>query len=229
MLATRGKDNTVGSTRTAAVSNSTFTEELVGHYRTPTQSVLRFSLHHGTLPLNNFTLTTYTEEMRAMSICGGTATYVSMTATYCTDKVVNAYDFYNTFRSDAVGAVAKELNALEFVGTCPVGMLWSTMSILQLISHQVENDNWTSVTHESTRSVSQFWGYMDPFLLLTTSTYNFYLESTLRTGSVTSKFNKRRLSHFWWSFTNPKVWLEKTSFCSSICSPGADWVTPLHF
>ncbi|KAG6874773.1 hypothetical protein C0992_006606 [Termitomyces sp. T32_za158] len=123
VIATRGKDNTVGSTRTGAVDNSTFTEELVGHYRTPTQSVLRFSLHNGTLPLDGFSLTMYTEEMRVMSICGGTASYVSMTATYCTDKVVNAYDFYNTFRSGAVSAVAKELNALEFVGTCPVGML----------------------------------------------------------------------------------------------------------
>ncbi|KAG6885212.1 hypothetical protein C0993_004772 [Termitomyces sp. T159_Od127] len=123
VIATHGKDNSVGSTRTGAVGNSTFTEELVGHYRTPTQSVLRFSLHNGTLPLDGLTLATYTEEMRVMSICGGTATYVSMTATYCTDKVVKAYDFYNTFRSDAVSAVAKELHALEFVGTCPVGML----------------------------------------------------------------------------------------------------------
>ncbi|KAG5350161.1 hypothetical protein J132_03415 [Termitomyces sp. J132] len=120
---THGKDNIIGSTRTAAVGTSTFTEKLVGYYRSPTMSVIRFSLDmpNDTLPLDGFKLVAYTEEMRVMSICGGTATYFSMTATYCTDKVVDAYDFYSKFRSDAVGPVAKELNALVFTGTCPVG------------------------------------------------------------------------------------------------------------
>ncbi|KAG6901821.1 hypothetical protein C0995_007528 [Termitomyces sp. Mi166 len=122
--ATHGKDNTIGSTRTAAIGTSTFTEELVGYYRSPTLSVLRFLLANGTLPLDGFTLATYTEEMRVMSICGGTATYFSMTAAYCTDKVVNAYDFYNKFHSDTVGTVAQELNALVFTGTCPAAGIY---------------------------------------------------------------------------------------------------------
>ncbi|KAG6907378.1 hypothetical protein DXG01_009107 [Tephrocybe rancida] len=109
---THGKDNTIGSTRTAAIGNSSFTEQLVGYYSSPTHSVIRFSLHKGPLVLDGFELVAYTEEFRVMSICGGTATHFSMTATYCTGKVVDAYDFYDKFRRDSVGAVAKELGAL---------------------------------------------------------------------------------------------------------------------
>ncbi|KAG6839783.1 hypothetical protein C0991_011698 [Blastosporella zonata] len=117
---THGEDNVVGSTRTAAIGNSSFTEQLVGHYSSPTHSVLRFSLHNGALLLDGFKLVAYMEEFRVMSICGGTATHFSMTATYCTDKIIEAYDFYDTFRRNAVGAIAKDLNALIFAGTCPV-------------------------------------------------------------------------------------------------------------
>ncbi|KAG6816088.1 hypothetical protein H0H87_008750 [Tephrocybe sp. NHM501043] len=120
LTSTTGEDNTIGSTRTAVIGNSSFTEQLVGHYRSPTQSVIRFSLHNGSLPLDGFDLVAYTEEINVKSICGGTATYLTMTATYCTDNVAEAYDFYDKFRRDSVGAVAKELNALVFSGTCPV-------------------------------------------------------------------------------------------------------------
>ncbi|KAG6847768.1 hypothetical protein H0H93_006099 [Arthromyces matolae] len=119
LLESHGKDNTIGATRTFPFDSGTLTERLVGHYRSPTESVIRFSLANGPVPVTNVTFGSYTEEQRVMSICGGTATYFTMTATYCTDKEPVMYDIYERYRRNAVSTVADELGALEFGGTCP--------------------------------------------------------------------------------------------------------------
>ncbi|KAG6864288.1 hypothetical protein C0991_010784 [Blastosporella zonata] len=122
LSATHGKDETIGATRTIVSGTDVFVERLVGIYRSPTQSVHRFSLTvKNPVAFGGATFTYYTEELRAMSICGGTATQFSMTSTYCADNIVAAYDEYDSYRRASVQKVVIELGARVFLGTCPVG------------------------------------------------------------------------------------------------------------
>ncbi|KAG6871864.1 hypothetical protein C0995_015651 [Termitomyces sp. Mi166 len=123
IISTSGTDNTVGATRTTVFDGTTLLKDtLVGSYRSPTQSVQRFALANGPVSLRsrNLRFYSYTEELRATSICGGTATHYSMTATYCTDDPERAYRFFDAYRREKVGNVAREVGAKMFNGTCPV-------------------------------------------------------------------------------------------------------------
>ncbi|KAF5373405.1 hypothetical protein D9615_009516 [Tricholomella constricta] len=117
---THGKDNAVGSTRSGTFDGTFFTERLVEYARSSSQLRLRFILDNGPILFSGVTFHSYSEEMEIMSICGGGATYISFTAVYCEDKVGNGYDFYDKIRRRAVGAVADQLKALAFAGSCPI-------------------------------------------------------------------------------------------------------------
>ncbi|GLB39638.1 hypothetical protein LshimejAT787_0701480 [Lyophyllum shimeji] len=120
LTSTHGTDNTVGATRSGNYSGTFFTERLVGYSRSPDELVMRFTLATpGGVVFSGARIKSYTEEMRVMSICGGSATYFSMTAVFCADKVGKVYDLYDGLRRAAVGAVAEQLGALVFDGTCP--------------------------------------------------------------------------------------------------------------
>lgn len=73
------------------------------------------------------TFPSYTEELTEISICGGTATYISFTVVFCADIVTlrQAYDVYVSSRSLAIGAVAAQLGAFLFDGSCPLGGKYS--------------------------------------------------------------------------------------------------------
>ncbi|KAG6885211.1 hypothetical protein C0993_004771 [Termitomyces sp. T159_Od127] len=116
---THGKDNAIGASRDVIFGGSLFIERLVGSYNSPTQSVLRYVLANGPVEWNHMVFGSYTEELRAMSICGGTATQYTMTATYCTNDLITVYNLYDVYRRQAVQAVANELGTLVFSGTCP--------------------------------------------------------------------------------------------------------------
>ncbi|KAG6871863.1 hypothetical protein C0995_015650 [Termitomyces sp. Mi166 len=123
IISRSGTDNTVGATRTTVFDGTTVLKDtLVGSYRSPTQSVQRFVLANGPVSLRsqNLRFYSYTEELRATSICGGTATHYMMTATYCTNDPERAYRFFDAYRREKVGNVARELGATMFSGTCPV-------------------------------------------------------------------------------------------------------------
>ncbi|KAG6870294.1 hypothetical protein C0995_014010, partial [Termitomyces sp. Mi166 len=114
-----GKDNTIGATRaTLFEGTSLFNNTLVGYHRSPTQSVQRFMLTNGPVSLSNMTFYSYTEELKATSICGGTATYWTMTVTYCTDNPVGVHSFYDEYKRGKVQSLADELGASMFNGTC---------------------------------------------------------------------------------------------------------------
>ncbi|KAF8064959.1 hypothetical protein FPV67DRAFT_1583743 [Lyophyllum atratum] len=119
---TRGTDNIIGSTRSATLDGTAFTERLVRYSRSPTELVLGFALFTPKpIVFHGVTFSSYTEEFRFLSICGGEGTYISMTVVYCTDRVGQAYDLYDWFRRTRVGRVADELGADVFAGTCPIG------------------------------------------------------------------------------------------------------------
>ncbi|KAG6835174.1 hypothetical protein H0H93_004266 [Arthromyces matolae] len=115
----KGEDNTVGTVRAELFETSLLIESLVGHYRSPTQSVIRFKLDNGPVTLKEFVIDSYTEEHRAMSICGGKAILFTMAVVYCVDNEPASYDLFDRYRIDAVQKVADELKALNFGGTCP--------------------------------------------------------------------------------------------------------------
>ncbi|KAG6816089.1 hypothetical protein H0H87_008751 [Tephrocybe sp. NHM501043] len=120
--ATHGNDDTIGATRTLFFKDRLLVERLIGTYRSPTQYVQHFSrAQEKPVTIEDFTLLTYTEEHRVMSICGGAAVHYAMTATYCTDKVVVTYDFYDRYRKAAMQILANQTGALIFEGTCPLG------------------------------------------------------------------------------------------------------------
>ncbi|KAF8064960.1 hypothetical protein FPV67DRAFT_162601 [Lyophyllum atratum] len=122
IASTHGKDNTPGSTRSGNFSGTPFTERLVAYSRTPTQLTQQFTLAMPEpIVFDGVTFTGYTEELRFMSICGGTATYIGMTSVYCTDRVAKAYALYDKIRRGAIGKVGDELGAFVFAGTCPIG------------------------------------------------------------------------------------------------------------
>ncbi|KAF8056277.1 hypothetical protein FPV67DRAFT_1730388 [Lyophyllum atratum] len=119
---THGKDNTPGSTRSGIFNGVTpFTELLTSYSLTPTALTQQFTLSGPPLVFGGVTLTSYTEELRFTSICGGEATYISMTVGYCTDGVGQAYALYDKVRRGAIGGVGDELGAFVFGGTCPAG------------------------------------------------------------------------------------------------------------
>ncbi|KAF8056276.1 hypothetical protein FPV67DRAFT_1531651 [Lyophyllum atratum] len=119
---TQGPDNTPGSTRSATLDGTAFTERLVSYSRSPTELVLGFTLFTpAPITFHGVTFTSYTEEFRFKSICEGKATHVSMTVVYCTDRVGQAYDLYDWFRRTRIGGVADVLGADVFLGTCPIG------------------------------------------------------------------------------------------------------------
>ncbi|RDB17132.1 hypothetical protein Hypma_001889 [Hypsizygus marmoreus] len=128
LTSTRGKDNTVGATRNGTFSGNAYSERLVEYSRSPSKLVMRFTQHSdpdvfNTAPNNlgdAFLLGPYTEELGVYSICGGTATYLSLTSVYCTDKIVLMYDVYQSQRRSAIGGVATTLRARVFDGTCPI-------------------------------------------------------------------------------------------------------------
>lgn len=117
---TKGKDNTVGSTRSGNFSGTLFTERLVGYSRSATDLSLSYVLDQGPVTFEGVKLFLYTEELGIESICGGRATFITFTAIFCEAKPGGGYDFYDRVRRDAVGAVATELGAKIFAGSCPV-------------------------------------------------------------------------------------------------------------
>ncbi|KAG6806542.1 hypothetical protein H0H92_010896 [Tricholoma furcatifolium] len=117
---TLGKDNTIGTTRTIHFRDTVFVDRLIEFYESPAQSVIRFTLDNGPVTLENIlTFASYTEELRSMSICGGIATQYTMVATYCSDRVLFTYNFYDQYRRTMVQKVADELGVFMFDGTCP--------------------------------------------------------------------------------------------------------------
>ncbi|KAG6845411.1 hypothetical protein H0H87_009758 [Tephrocybe sp. NHM501043] len=118
---THGIDNTVGATRDAFDPDSApIIERLVYFHRTPEEWIMRFVLdNEGPVVVRKVVLAAYVEEFRAESICGGKATFFSMTATYCSKKVVAAYSLFEDFRRGVMKRLADELGALSFDGTCP--------------------------------------------------------------------------------------------------------------
>ncbi|GLB39560.1 hypothetical protein LshimejAT787_0700700 [Lyophyllum shimeji] len=117
---THGKDDTIGSTRSVIFGGAFYTERLVAFSRSPSEIMYRVVLDTPTF-FTNITFTSYTDELRIMSICGGSATYVSMTVTYCTDHLLRAYDGYDRYRRATVRALADELKAFVFTESCPNG------------------------------------------------------------------------------------------------------------
>jgi len=100
----------------------------------PASSMFRVVLDTSPTFYDGITFTSYTEEMRFTSICGGSATYIVMTVTYCTDKIAMAYDGYDRYQRATVGAVADKLKAFAFAGTCPIGMYAYALDIIPSIT-----------------------------------------------------------------------------------------------
>lgn len=82
---------------------------------------MSFSPTSAPVVFEGITFVSYTEELREASICGGSAVYISFTVVFCSDKPRKAYNLYVTYRGAAIGAVAAQLGALEFDGSCPLG------------------------------------------------------------------------------------------------------------
>ncbi|KAJ7708278.1 hypothetical protein B0H17DRAFT_1125043 [Mycena rosella] len=120
-----GKDNTVGSTREGHdVDGNYFKERLVRVFQTPSEKMIAWKSQVNNSvrnPSGNETAvqTTYTEEHRLMSICGGTATLVNMWNVQCANDLVNDWDEWYRMRGQALDAVITKLGAKQFKGTCP--------------------------------------------------------------------------------------------------------------
>ncbi|KAG6830362.1 hypothetical protein H0H87_008308 [Tephrocybe sp. NHM501043] len=118
---TSGTDNTVGATRTSLDPDGPpIVERLTYYYRTPKEWVMRFVLDNKTpVVIEKMVFASYDEEIRAESICGGKATYLSMTATYCSEKVAEAYSLFDLYRRRVMLDLETNLGVLVFDGTCP--------------------------------------------------------------------------------------------------------------
>jgi len=115
---THGKDNTVGSTRSGTIAGTFYTNRLVAYEHSSNQLMFQYVLDNAPVTFGGTTFTSWAEEMQIMSICGGSATYITMTVVYCTNKPAKAYDGYDSIRRSSIGTVANQLNALMFLGTC---------------------------------------------------------------------------------------------------------------
>lgn len=121
--ATHGKDNTIGATRDVSFGGVIFKDKLVEYSRTSTKLVFRYVLDNGPVTIppeqGNLTLSSYTEELEVLSICGASGTYFSIVAVYCTDKAATAFTLFDQFRKGVVGALAEKVGARVFGGICP--------------------------------------------------------------------------------------------------------------
>ncbi|KJA21410.1 hypothetical protein HYPSUDRAFT_42057 [Hypholoma sublateritium FD-334 SS-4] len=124
-LTTNGVDNTIGATREANFTGDFFKEELVQFYRSSTELVIAYKLisppFHFSDPFPDFTAA-YTEEYRVMSICAGSATFISFVSVICTDKPAVAYDTYYRYHQQVFSGFATQFNASMFDGTCPLSV-----------------------------------------------------------------------------------------------------------
>ncbi|RDB17320.1 hypothetical protein Hypma_001893 [Hypsizygus marmoreus] len=125
IASTHGKDNTPGATRNATFNGTTYRERLVEYSRSPSKLILRYTLDSGLVvfvtgagPHDTIAFGSYTEELGLYSICAGRATYFTLTAVYCTDKVATAYDGYDRLKRAAIADVAVAVGAKVFDGTC---------------------------------------------------------------------------------------------------------------
>jgi len=121
---TNGTDNTPGATRSGNFGGTPFTERLVGYTRSPNRLLIQYVLNSGpvTFPTTPKPVdaSSYFEEYTVSSICAGTGTYVTLTASYCTKTLTGSYNLYVTFRREVMATLANTLGAQLFDGSCPV-------------------------------------------------------------------------------------------------------------
>ncbi|KAG6816431.1 hypothetical protein H0H87_006093 [Tephrocybe sp. NHM501043] len=121
IIETTGEDNTVGATRTSVdPGDEPVTERLTDyHTSAPEAWSMRLVLENAPVTIAGIKLASYDEIFSAQSICGGAATYYTMTAAYCSDRVIQGYSMFDAYRRSAVAGLAKEIGADVFEGTCP--------------------------------------------------------------------------------------------------------------
>lgn len=125
MIGTTGKNNTTGSKRSITYGSSTFAEQLTSYsYNTKKDLTIQYILEQGPVKLTDLTppaqFDSYTERLYFSSICGGTATFIVMEASYCGTPEESLYDVYVNVHGDAVKKLATKLGARAFGGSCPV-------------------------------------------------------------------------------------------------------------
>ncbi|KAG6916189.1 hypothetical protein DXG01_008071 [Tephrocybe rancida] len=123
VISTTGKDDTVGATRTGTFGGTIFRERLIDFSQSPDRILQRFVLDNGPITVGNIVIASYTEEMVALSICGGTATWAGFTDQLCANNAAATYNLYRRARRTLVDQLADNMGALYFEGSCPVGNL----------------------------------------------------------------------------------------------------------
>ncbi|KAF8074671.1 hypothetical protein FPV67DRAFT_592426 [Lyophyllum atratum] len=121
LLESTGEDDTVGATRSGEFNGTYFRERLVDFSKSPDRLMHRFTLDNGPIAFGTVMYASYTEEMVVLSICGGTATFISFNDVYCAEDGPAAYNIYHRARRLLMDKLADDLGALIFSGTCPSG------------------------------------------------------------------------------------------------------------
>ncbi|KAF5383660.1 hypothetical protein D9615_003788 [Tricholomella constricta] len=121
LLESTGEDDTVGATRSGNFSGTLFRERLVGYSSSSDELMHRYTLDNGPILFGDVLFGSYTEEMVILSICEGTATWISFTDVYCADKAAAAYNMYDRARRVLMDKLADDLGAMLFAGSCPGG------------------------------------------------------------------------------------------------------------
>jgi hypothetical protein len=123
VIGTTGKNNTTGSKRSITYGSSTFAEQLTSYTYTKKDLTIQYVLEQGPVKLTDpvAQFDSYTERLYFSSICGGTATFIVMEASYCGSPEESLYDVYVNVHGDAAKGLATKLGARAFGGSCPVG------------------------------------------------------------------------------------------------------------
>ncbi len=116
----------MGATRAGDTEGFAFEERLVRVFKDDAEAMIAYV---GEIPIQFpdpsggkvVSYLSYTEELRLISICGGTATLVHMWVVYCGDDVVHAWDGWDRYRRGAVDAIIVGEGGQDFKGTCPQG------------------------------------------------------------------------------------------------------------
>ncbi|KAJ7599448.1 hypothetical protein C8J56DRAFT_770287 [Mycena floridula] len=125
--ATTGNDNVVGATRSGPFLDGKFAEQLVAYDASSTSLTMKYVslvdlVVTGAIPENphqKLAFDSYTEEFRALGICGHEATYIEFATTFCSNKPDVVYDLFDQLHTSSVGELNKKLGGRVFRGTCP--------------------------------------------------------------------------------------------------------------
>ncbi|KAG5649773.1 hypothetical protein H0H81_002099 [Sphagnurus paluster] len=122
LTSTTGTDNAIGATRTGNYSGSIFAENLAVYSLSASGADLTMGFVQETpgydVIYEGMVWYSYLEQFSIQSICAGRAAHIVFTAVACVNDAERVYDLYDKVRRVALDAVAAEIGAKLFAGSC---------------------------------------------------------------------------------------------------------------